>query len=82
MKIPRLLNEFRQDRAILSYVAYKKQQNICGKQLHKIKKDVFKYLDVKRLTDNKQFWKRLKQCLTYIRLPDKRIKLIENEKVV
>ena len=55
MKIPRLLNEFRQDRAILSHVAYKKQQNICGKQLHKIKKDAFKNLDVKRLTDNKQF---------------------------
>ena len=78
----RLLNKFRQERTILSHVAYKKHQNICVKLLRKTKKDFFNNLDVKRVTDNKQFWKTVKPCLTDKTLKDERITLIENEKVV
>ena len=49
----RLLNKFRQERTILSHVAYKKQQNMCVKLLRKTKKDFFNNLDVKRVTNNK-----------------------------
>ena len=49
----RLLNKFRQERTISSYVAYKKQQNICVNPLQKTKKDFFNNLDFKRVTDNK-----------------------------
>ena len=43
----RLLNKFRQERTILSHLAYKKQRNICVKLLPKTKKDFFNNLDVK-----------------------------------
>ena len=78
----RLLNNFEQDRTISSHVAYEKQRNICVKLLRKTKKDFFNNLDVKFVTDNKQFWKTVKPCLTDKTLKSKRITLIENEKVV
>ena len=78
----RLLNKFRQDRTILSHVAYKKQRNIYVKLLRKIKKDIFNNLDVKRVTDNNKFWKTVKPCLTDKTLKDERITLIENKEVV
>ena len=59
------MNKFRQDRTISSHVAHKKQRNACVKLLQKIKKDFFNNLDLKRVTDNKQFWKTVKSCLTY-----------------
>ena len=37
---------------------------------------------LKRVTDNKQFWKTVNQCLTDKTLKDERITLIETEKVV
>ena len=78
----RLLNKFRQDRTISSHVAYKKQWNICVKLRRKTEKQFFDNLDVKRVTDNKQFWKTVKPSLTDKTLKGKRITLTENEKVV
>ena len=78
----RLLNKFRQERTILSHVAYKKQQNMCVKLLRKTKKDFFSNLDVKRVTNNKHFWETVKPCLTDKTLRDERITIIKNEKVV
>ena len=78
----RLVNKFRQERTILSHLAYKKQRYICVKLLQKAKKDFFNNLDVKRVTDNKQFWKKVKPCLTDKTLKDERITLIENDKKV
>ena len=78
----RLLNKFRQERTRLSHVAYKKQRNICFKLLRKTKKDFFNNFDVKRITENKQFWKTVKLCLTDKTLKDERIMLIKIEKVV
>ena len=69
----RLLNKFRQERTISSNVTYKKQRNICVKLLPKTKKN---NLDVKRVTDNKQFWKTVKLCLTDKTLKDEIITFI------
>ena len=69
----RLLNKFRQERTISSNVTYKKQRNICVKLLPKTKKD---NLDIKRVTDNKQFWKTVKLCLTDKTLKDEIITFI------
>ena len=78
----RLLSKFRQERTISSYVAYKKQRNICVKLLRKTIKYFFNNLDVKRAIDNKQFWKTVKPCLTDKVLKDERITLVKNEKAV
>ena len=77
----RLLNKIRQEITISSHVAYKKHRDICVKLLRKTKKDFFNNLDVKRVTDNKQFWKSVKPCLRDKTLKDERITLIENEKL-
>ena len=76
------MNKFRHERTISSHVAYEKQRNICVKLLQKTKKDFFNNLNVKQVTDNKQFWKTVKPCLTNKTLKDEKIALIENEKVV
>ena len=78
----RILNKFRQERTTSSYVVCKKQRNICTKLLRKTKKGFFNNIDVKRLTDNKQFWKIVNPCLTDNTLKDARLTLIENEKVI
>ena len=59
-----------------------KSSEISVKLLQKTRKDFFNDLDVKRVTENKQFWKTLKPCLTDKTLQGERITLIENEKVV
>ena len=78
----RLWNKFKQDRAMFSNVAQKKEQNICVKLLRKTKKQFFNNLDVKYVTDNKQFWKTVEPCLTDKTLKGERITLIENGNVV
>ena len=82
MARPRLVNKFRQERTMLSHLTYKKQRYICVKLLQKAKKEFFNNLDVKRVTDNKHFWKKVKSCLTDKTLKDERITLIENDKKV
>ena len=82
MKRSRLLNKFRQGRTISSHIPYKKQRNICVELLRKTKKDFFNNLAVKPVTDNKQFWKTVKPCLTDKTWKGERITLIENKKVV
>ena len=58
------------------------QRNICVKQLQKNKNYFFINLNVKRATDNKEFWKTVKPCLTDKTLKGEGITFIEYEKVV
>ena len=60
----RWFNKFRHEGTRSSHVAYKKQRNVCVKLLRKTKKKIFNNVDVKRVADNKQFWKTVKPCLT------------------
>ena len=39
---------------------YKKQHNFCVKLLRRVKNDYFQNLNVKDLSDNKNFWKNIK----------------------
>ena len=59
-----------------------KSNEIFVKLLRKTKEDFFNNLNVKRVTDNKQFWKTVKPCLTDKTLKDERITLTQNEEVV
>ena len=78
----RLLNKFRQHRTISSHAAYKiKAAKYVLNYYKKTKKELFKNLDVKRVTGNKQYWKTVRPCLTNKTSTDERITLIENEKV-
>ena len=82
MRRSKLLNTFRQDRTILSHVAYKTQLNICVQLLWKTKKYFSSNLNVKCVTDNKEFWKTVKPFLTNKTLKGEGIASTEYEKVV
>ena len=67
---------------LINFENYKEQRNICVNLLRKSKKQYFKNIDVKNVTDNKKFWKTMtpkfsNKCKTTII-----IILIENEKIL
>ena len=50
-----LLNKFRKDNSVGNLFAYKKQRNFCVKLLRRSKKNFFSNLNVKKITDNRNF---------------------------
>ena len=78
----RLLNKFRTNRSNENNLAYKKQRNMCVNLLRKSKKSYYNNLNVKSVTDNKLFWKSVKPCFSEKSPIDKKITLIENDKIV
>ena len=64
MNRSRLLNNFRNENTEQNKWAYKKQRNLCVKLLKQAKKTFYNTLDVKKLCDNKTFWKPIKPNFT------------------
>ena len=78
----KLKRRYNLDRIIINFENYKEQRNICVNLLRKSKKQYFKNIDVKNVTDNKKFRKTMtpkfsNKCKTTII-----IVLIENEKIL
>ena len=46
------------------YLAFKKQKNFCSKLYKKERKNYYNSLEIKNITDNKQFWKTIKPFLS------------------
>ena len=82
MNRSRLLNRYRKEKSEATRSAYKRQRNFCVKLLRKTKKEFYKNLNVKYITENKLFWKTVKPSFTDKTLQDERITLAENNKVV
>ena len=79
----RLLNEPRKVNCLENQLAYKRQRNYCVKLLKKeSKKDVYNNLNVRKVTDNKLFWKPMKTYFTDKTLKDEKSILVENDKVI
>ena len=55
----KLLNNILKSRSNKDREAYKKQRKLCVSLLRQHKKDYFETLDIKSVTDNKVFWKRV-----------------------
>ena len=64
MNRSRLLNKFRKENTEQNKWAYKKQRNLCVKLLKRAKKTFYNTLDVKKISDNKTFWKTIKPNFT------------------
>ena len=60
MKKYELKNKFNEERNIENWSKYKCQRKICSNLLKQSKKRHFNNLNVKGVTENKQFWKTLK----------------------
>ena len=78
----RLLNKYRKDNSAGNLFAYKRERNLCVKFLRKSKKVYCNNLNVKRATDNRKFWQTSKPNFTNKTLKDKRITLVDGDKVV
>ena len=57
MKRSKLKNLFSKNKNQENWCKYKTQRNYCVKLLHKTKKQYYKNLDIKEVTDKKKFWK-------------------------
>ena len=55
MKRSKLRNKFNEERNIETWSEYKRQRNLCSNLLKQSKKRHFNNLNVKDLTENKQF---------------------------
>ena len=78
----RLLNKLRKFNCPENQLAYKRQRNYCVKLLKRSKKDFYNNLNVKKVTDNKHFWKTIKPNFTDKILRDEKIVLVEDDKVI
>ena len=77
-----LLNKYRKYNSAKILFVYKRQRNLCVKLLRKSKKDFYNNLSVKRITNNRKFWQTIKPNFTDKTFRDKRITLVEGDKVI
>ena len=61
---------------------YRKQKNFCRRLYKKGRKKYYTRLDIRKVTDNKKFWKTMKPFLTDKGINSDKITLIENDKVL
>ena len=82
MNRSRLLNKFKKKKTDQNKWVYKKQINICVKLLKRAKKTFYNTLDVKKVSDNKTFWKTIKPNFTEKTIKDQKITLVGKETVI
>ena len=80
MKRSRLRNKFLKDRTENNQKNFKHQRNFCKKLLRTTKKSYYSNLDIKKVTDNKTFWKTIIPLFTKRPLKGEKINLTENGK--
>ena len=56
----KLRNNYNKNRNYENWCKYKRQRNLCLNLLRKIKKNFYKVLDKKQVSDSKTFWKNVK----------------------
>ena len=69
-----LLNKFRKENSFINELAY-----FCTKLIKKTKRNFYNNLNVKKITDNKSFWKIVKPTFTEKTLNGEKIVLVEND---
>ena len=80
MKTSRLRNKFLRDRTENNQNNFKLQRNFCKKLLTITKKSYYSNLEIKKVTDNKTFWKAIIPVFTKRPLKGEKNNLIENGK--
>ena len=78
----RLLNKLKKFNCPENQLGYKRQRNYCVKLLKRSNKGFYNNLNVKKVTDNKDFWKTIKPNFTDKILKDEKIILAEDGKVI
>ena len=82
MKRTRLRNKFLKNRKYYNKIEFSKQRNYCLSLVRKSKKLYYSNLDVKKVTDNKTFWKTIKPFLSNKIVSREKVTLIEEDEIV
>ena len=64
MKRSELESKYVKNKTNENLKSYKKQRNFCSKLYKKERKKYYEMLDLKNVTDNKEFWKTVKPFLS------------------
>ena len=78
----KLKNKYNKNRTGKNWNNYKKQRNFCVILLRKTKKDYSNNLNIKYITDNKEFWKTIKPYFSNKGLNSSTVILLEKNKIV
>ena len=82
MQRTRLRNKFLKNRNLHNRQAYNKQRNLCVRLVRESKNKYFENLDVKKITDNRQFWRTTKPYLSDKLKSNDRILLAEKNEII
>ena len=77
-----LENKYRKQRTRENKTLYKKQKNFCSRLYKKERAKYYTNLDIKKITDNKTFWKTIKPFLSNKSTKRGKILLSENETIL
>ena len=78
----RLKNKFNKNSSVKNWNSYKKQRNFCLKLLRQTKEIYFNNINVKKVSDNKNFWKSVKPFSLNKGLNSNNILLVEGNEIV
>ena len=82
MNRSRLKNRYNKNPSRENELKFKKQKNYCVNLLRKQKKKYYKDLKLESITDNKRFWKTMKPFFSDKNCMNKKITLIEGDKII
>ena len=75
-------NKFSKNSSVKNWNSYKKQRNFCLKLLRQTKEKYFNNINIKRVSDNKTFWKSVKPFFSNKGLNSNNILLVEGNEIV
>lgn len=78
----RLKNKYFKNQNEINRNAYKKQRNFCVSLFRKEKRKYFRNFDIKKVTDNKQFWRAIKPAFSDKCIVNSNITLIEENEII
>ena len=78
----KLNNSFNKDRSYENWCKYKWQRNFCVNLLRKTKRNFFKNVNEKKISDNRTFWKEIKPYFNDKGGMSSKIKLVERDKII
>ena len=82
MKRSELGNKYVKNKTNENLKSYKKQRNFCSKLYKKERKKYYEMLDLKNVTDNKEFWKTVKPFLSDKVTTFPKISLVEKGEII
>ena len=82
MKISKLRSKFLKSRNLSDRKNYTSQRNLCKKLLKNTKRTYFNNLDIRKVTDNRKFWKTVVPLFSNKFLKSEKINLTEGNKAI